>query len=392
MKAQAPQTGKYAPPLQRWSMQRKCACGNHTMGGECEKCSEKREVMLQRTSLATRHGRTSEIEGEVPPIVHEVLHSSGQPLDPATRAFFEPRFGHDFSQVRVHSDVRAAESARAVNALAYTVGRDVVFGTGQYAPQIGDGKRLLAHELAHVLQQRSEITALSGDSSGSLEIGAEDTPAEREAHSAADRILSSVHSSPIPIPFPYAQNHLIQRQPNLPGPSPFLGQTNLTIDDRGRVDITVAGPATTPVVSSPTIGLRRDPSGQLHLLVGGKDKVISISDIPNLLRQVVAGQAGGSGKKPNFRVPTCAQLTLYGGREKNRFMAFEQYQIQQRLWHSKISPLGGEVWLELTRPFFDALIELCMRELMPFPRPSVGEKPSSGDFPERILPEGSEYG
>src|SRR5258708_11313667 len=69
----------------------------------------------------------------VPPIVHEVLNSSGQPLDASTRAFMEPRFGHDFSRVRVHSDPRATDSAREVNALAYTVGRDVVFGPRQYA-------------------------------------------------------------------------------------------------------------------------------------------------------------------------------------------------------------------------------------------------------------------
>ncbi|MGB9632210.1 MAG: DUF4157 domain-containing protein [Chloroflexaceae bacterium] len=89
----------------------------------------------------------------MPPIVHEVLRSPGQPLDAETRAFMEPRFGHDFSRVRVHTDARAAESARAVNALAYTVGRDVVFGAGQYAPGASAGRRLLAHELAHVVQQ-----------------------------------------------------------------------------------------------------------------------------------------------------------------------------------------------------------------------------------------------
>src|SRR5207344_1937947 len=74
----------------------------------------------------------------------------GQPLGPATRAYFEPRFGYDFSQVRVHSDTRAAESARSVNALAYTLGSNVVFGAGQYAPASSAGQRLLAHELAHV--------------------------------------------------------------------------------------------------------------------------------------------------------------------------------------------------------------------------------------------------
>lgn len=92
---------------------------------------------------------------DVPPVVHAVLSSGeGQPLDTTTRAFMEPRFGHDFSRVHVHTDSRASESARLVNALAYTVGRDVVFGTGQYQPETGEGQRLLAHELTHVVQQR----------------------------------------------------------------------------------------------------------------------------------------------------------------------------------------------------------------------------------------------
>ena len=81
--------------------------------------------------------------------------SPGCPLDGATRAFMEPRFGHDFSEVRVHADAAAAESAREINALAYTVGRDIVFGDGQYAPQTLPGQKLLAHELTHVRQQSS---------------------------------------------------------------------------------------------------------------------------------------------------------------------------------------------------------------------------------------------
>lgn len=88
-----------------------------------------------------------------PSIVHDVLNSSGQPLDEGTRAFMEPRFGHDFSQVRIHTDERAVESAEAVNALAYTVGRNVVFGEGQYAPGTYEGQMVLAHELTHVVQQ-----------------------------------------------------------------------------------------------------------------------------------------------------------------------------------------------------------------------------------------------
>jgi hypothetical protein len=90
---------------------------------------------------------------QVPPIVDDVLRSPGQPLDPTTRAFMEPRLGQDFSQVRVHTNEQAAESARAIDALAYTVGQDVAFGPGQYAPNTADGATLLAHELTHVAQQ-----------------------------------------------------------------------------------------------------------------------------------------------------------------------------------------------------------------------------------------------
>jgi hypothetical protein len=89
----------------------------------------------------------------IPPIVRRVLGSQGQPLDRTARTFLEPRFGHDFSQVRIHADEAAAESARSVNALAYTVGRDIVFGAGQYQPESGEGRKLLAHELTHVVQQ-----------------------------------------------------------------------------------------------------------------------------------------------------------------------------------------------------------------------------------------------
>ena len=90
---------------------------------------------------------------EAPPAVHSVLRSPGQPLDAATRAFMEPRFGHDFSKVRVHADERAAESANAVQARAYTVGSDVVFGAGEFSPATQAGKGLLSHELTHVVQQ-----------------------------------------------------------------------------------------------------------------------------------------------------------------------------------------------------------------------------------------------
>ncbi len=91
---------------------------------------------------------------EAPPVVHESLCSPGQPLDTSMRTFMERRFGHDFRHVRVHADAKSAESAGAVNARAYTVGQDVVFGPEQYVPETTAGKRLLAHELTHVMQQQ----------------------------------------------------------------------------------------------------------------------------------------------------------------------------------------------------------------------------------------------
>lgn len=127
---------------------RKCTGGGGA--GEAEECPHCREAhggQMQRRA----HGEVTRTSA--PPIVHKALRSPGQPLDPAARAFFEPRFGHDFGRVRVHADDLGAKSARAVNAVAYTVGRDIVFADGAYKPDRASGRRLLAHELAHVVQQ-----------------------------------------------------------------------------------------------------------------------------------------------------------------------------------------------------------------------------------------------
>jgi hypothetical protein len=94
------------------------------------------------------------------PVVADALRSSGRPLDERTRRYCESRFGHDFSSVRVYADSTAAKSARSMNALAYTVGENVVFGAGQYAPETMQGRRTLAHELAHVVQQRGSAARI----------------------------------------------------------------------------------------------------------------------------------------------------------------------------------------------------------------------------------------
>jgi hypothetical protein len=131
--------------------------------------------VLQRSAVS------ADLAGvEAPPIVHDVLRSPGQPLDDATRAFMEPRFGHDFSHVRVHTDSRAAESSRAVNAHAWTIGNHIAFNAGNYRRTSSEGQHLLAHELTHVVQQRGHL----GSPSAAV-ISPTDTPAEDEARSIA---------------------------------------------------------------------------------------------------------------------------------------------------------------------------------------------------------------
>jgi uncharacterized protein DUF4157 len=160
-------------------LQRKCA-GKSGGCTSCESCRDEDEV-LQRSP----DGSGIRSSSSVPQSIHETLASPGQPLDRATRQFMESRFAHDFSRVRVHTDARAAESARAVNAAAYTVANDVAFGAGRYAPSSESGRRLLAHELTHVVQQASGATRVDV-----RRIGDGTDRHEREADAASAETLA----------------------------------------------------------------------------------------------------------------------------------------------------------------------------------------------------------
>src|SRR5262249_14872045 len=128
---------------------------------KCAECEE--EEKLKKKEAGTAEAAA----GYAPASVHEVLRSPGQPLDAATRGFMEPRFGQDFSSVRVHTDAAAAQSARDVNAHAYTLGHNVVFGTGAFAPGTHEGQRLIAHELTHVVQQGWPLFSLKASNTES---------------------------------------------------------------------------------------------------------------------------------------------------------------------------------------------------------------------------------
>ena len=111
------------------------------------------EETIQAKPLAQRRAANQTTPISEPFTIKDVLSSPGQAMDAATREFMESRFGHDFSQVRLHTDAKAAVSAKGINARAYTVGHDVVFGAGQYNTSTDAGRHLLAHELAHTIQQ-----------------------------------------------------------------------------------------------------------------------------------------------------------------------------------------------------------------------------------------------
>jgi pyrrolidone-carboxylate peptidase len=170
-------------------LQRSCACVAQTKEGGCEACREERNT-LQRSGIGGA--------ADIPPVVYDALRAPGHALDSMTRAQMESQFGHDFSRVRVHTDNTAAESARSLNALAYTVGSDVVFGSGLYHPASIEGRRLLAHELTHVVQQASGLRASSSISSIDPHPHAEaqarraGESAEHQASEAPSRIGRSV--------------------------------------------------------------------------------------------------------------------------------------------------------------------------------------------------------
>lgn len=161
-------------------IQRQCACGTHAGGGECDSC-KKHKGHLQRD--AAKPESPAAAHAGVP----EAVRSPGQPLDPRTRSLMESRFQHDFSGVRVHTDVRAAESSRALGANAWALGNELVFAGGRYDPHTPAGQHLLAHELTHVIQQQH---APAADLQTDLEVSEPGDAAEQEADAVADEVVA----------------------------------------------------------------------------------------------------------------------------------------------------------------------------------------------------------
>ncbi|MCA1552909.1 MAG: DUF4157 domain-containing protein, partial [Chloroflexi bacterium] len=239
-------------------LQRQCACGGTAdVDGECEAC---RRTRLQRSAMQINAPAT------IPPIVHDVLRSSGQPLDARTRTMMGSRFEHDFSRVRVHRDARAAESARAVNALAYTVGRDVVFAAGQFAPQTIRGRQLLAHELTHVVQQSG--SAADGDVANDLSLDSPNSPHEAEARTASQQFVAPpVRGSAAPSISP----RLIVAAPLISRASPDAVGYVLRLGQSARTGLQFWPTNVTDTRVGPVTvqgGLQHGGASRLHVIVG----------------------------------------------------------------------------------------------------------------------------
>lgn len=225
----------------------------------------------------------------------EVLGSAGQPLDSATRAFFEPRFGHDFSRVRVHQDARAAASARAVNALAFTAGHDLVFASGQYAPSTTAGRLLLAHELAHVVQQ----DGMNGRLRRAAETGRTGGAAEVEDETAAHRIMGG--ASPVNV-CSGGSAGLIQRKEHAGADTPVgePAEKPLTRAEEVRLSRTspgeVTGTAIPPTISLFNFAIDSAKLKQQHLVLLAEIADVLKGKNASKVTILVTGHADASGK------------------------------------------------------------------------------------------------
>jgi hypothetical protein len=183
-------------------LQRKCACGAKAGGGECDQCKKKQQLRRKPSGRAD-----VAVAG---PDVHAALNEGGQPLASGVRGFFESRFGHDLSQVRVHADARAEASARTVEARAYTVGEHIVFGRSQYDPASRAGQLLLAHELTHVLQQRPGLHR-SAEHGGQPAMGISSTAPAQLRRAPFPGVITRCREQGVPCPAPYAYGGSICR-------------------------------------------------------------------------------------------------------------------------------------------------------------------------------------
>ena len=242
--------------------QRECACG-----GSCAKC-QARSINSDQYILSD---------------------TAGESLDRRTRGTMESYFGSDFSDVRIHRDSQAAASAEALNANAYTIGRDVYFASGRYAPETTEGKRLLAHELVHTLQQGSNSPSLARQAAGSPKLIIDpDASQEHDAERAAEELISSPGGEELSVP---------SRTVRLGSPSQSSLASSSTVTVSRDADDTQEQPPPQPTddvasVYETVLHLWNLRSGMGEALNEEEDKILANEDITaRLVENACAPQA-----------------------------------------------------------------------------------------------------
>jgi Domain of unknown function (DUF4157) len=195
--------------------------------------------MKSNNNSAGDSGDSTTIENHI-----DSIKGVGQPLSLSLRNFFEPRFGYDFSGVKIHSVSYAAESASMINAEAYTIGRNIVFGAGQFKPETNEGRRLLAHELTHLVQQQSLSTSIQREE-GAASTFSIATATWQQAIQEARRLLQTRSAANRATALSYYKQLIIRAAQNVPVPAPLTAQTPTEADIRWSWSTNVDWSATT---------------------------------------------------------------------------------------------------------------------------------------------------
>lgn len=270
-------------------LQRRCACGAGAgFSGECDSCAR---AALQRHGNGNGNGEAA--HDIWPASVSDTLARPGRALDADTRGFMEDRYGgHDFGAVRVHDDAAAAASARDVDAHAYTVGNHIAFGAGQYQPATDSGRHLLAHELAHTVQQQGLQRA---GTAALADHGPEYRRLEGEADRAADAVMRGA-----PAPWLSAGGTRLSRKPG--GAAPAQGKAvEHEIESRYR-DVEMATQH------------KVKPEKTANAKVGGKDKTLASFEVDRLDLHAAKGPVLDTWKKKATGGGLRAIVTMQGSK------------------------------------------------------------------------------
>ncbi|CAH1388056.1 eCIS core domain-containing protein [Candidatus Nitrotoga sp. M5] len=309
-------------------LQRKCSCGKpatSSFSSECGECNKNRlqkklrigasndpleqeaDRVADQVLAAPAHSTVSSAMPSIqrftghaagnldiaPPIVDHVLSASGSPLDPALQQDMGQRFGHDFSQVRVHTGLAAEQSARDVNAHAYTVGNNIVFGADRFVPGSHEGKRLLAHELTHVVQQSGLDRIRVGQSNENSGLSTNSHVVQQRGDASDSHVLSLNKAQP------RADGSIVQRQPAPPKKWKILSQDEIKSDSKREKLRKQSGQTEAKVCR--TFGKKLDITNCPSVLEPGKEVNVVEKKLDGLWLQIEnTGFAGFGPKERTF--------------------------------------------------------------------------------------------